>query len=67
MKEESGGQFTKEFVGLRAKAYSYLEDKNNEDKKVKTTKICLIKRNFKIIKAVQKQLSLKLNKSFRKK
>ena len=35
------------FVGLRAKAYSYLKDKNNEDQKAKGTKKCVIKRKFK--------------------
>ena len=28
----------KEFVGLRAKTYSYLKDNNNEDKKAKRQK-----------------------------
>ena len=28
----------KEFVGLRAKTYSYLKDNNNEDKKAKRHK-----------------------------
>ena len=28
-----GGQIMKDFVGLRAKTYSYLNDKNDEDKK----------------------------------
>ena len=28
----------KEFVGLRAKTYSYLKDNNDEDKKAKDTK-----------------------------
>ena len=28
----------KEFVGLRAKTYSYLKDNNNEDKKAKHQK-----------------------------
>ena len=35
------------FVGLRAKAYSYLKDKNNEDQKAKGTKKCVIKRKLK--------------------
>ena len=37
----------KEFVGLRAKTYSYLKDNNNEDKKAKGTKKCVIKRKLK--------------------
>ena len=32
-----------EFVGLRAKRYSYLKDDNYEDKKIKSTKRCVIK------------------------
>ena len=37
----------KEFVGLRAKTYSYLKDNNDEDKKAKSTKKCIIKRKLK--------------------
>ena len=37
----------KEFVGLRAKTYSYLRDNNDEDKKEKGTKKCVIKRKLK--------------------
>ena len=44
MKDDLGGQITKEFVGLRAKTYSYLKDKNDEDEKAKETKNCVIKR-----------------------
>ena len=33
MKGELGEQIMKEFVGLRVKTYSYLKDKNYEDKK----------------------------------
>ena len=34
MKYGLGGEIMKEFVGLRANAYSYLRDNNDEDKKV---------------------------------
>ena len=47
MKNELGGQIMKEFVGLRAKTYSYLKDNNDEDKKAKGTKKCVIKRKLK--------------------
>ena len=47
MKDELGGQIMKEFVGLRAKAYSYLIDNNDEDKIAKGTKKCVIKRKVK--------------------
>ena len=43
MKDKLGGQIMKEFVGLRAKTYSYLKDNNDEDKKAKGTKKCVIK------------------------
>ena len=33
----------KEFVGLKAKTYNYLKDNNDEDKKAKGTKKCVIK------------------------
>ena len=33
MKEELARQIMKEFVGLRAKTYSYLKDNNDGDKK----------------------------------
>ena len=46
MKDEAGGQIVKEFVGLRAKTYSYLKD-NNEDKKTKDTIKCVMKRKIK--------------------
>ena len=43
-----------EFVGLRAKAYTYLMDDDSERKKAKRTKKCVIKRRlmFEIIKIV---------------
>ena len=47
MKDELGGQIMKEFVGLRTKTYSYLKYNNNEDKKAKGTKKCVIKRKLK--------------------
>ena len=47
MKDELGGQIMKEFVGLRAKAYSYLKDNNDEEKKAKGTTECAIKRKLK--------------------
>ena len=47
------GLMTK-FVGLRAKTYNYLIYDVSEDKKAKSTKMCVIKKNLnlKIIKSV---------------
>ena len=47
MREELGRKIMKTFVGLRVKTYSYLIDDSSEDKKVKGTKKCAIKRNLK--------------------
>ena len=47
MKDELGGKIMKEFVGLRAKTYSYLKDNHDENKKAKDTKKCVIKRKLK--------------------
>ena len=44
MKDELGGKIITEFVVLRPKSYSYLADDCKEDKKVKGTKKCVIKR-----------------------
>ena len=37
----------KDFVGLRAKSYSYLESNNNENKKVKDTNKCVKFQDYK--------------------
>ena len=47
MKDELGGQIMNEFVGLRAKTYSSLKDNDDEYKKAKGTKKCVIKRKLK--------------------
>ena len=46
MKDELVGQIMKAFVELRPKSYSYLEDNNDEAKKAKDTKNCIIKRKL---------------------
>ena len=55
MKDELGGKIMTEFIGLRAKTYSYLIDNGSEDKKAKGTKKPL---NLKIIKSFWNQLNL---------
>ena len=47
MKDELGRQIMKQFLGLRAKTYSYLKDNNDEDKKAKGTKNCVIQSKLK--------------------
>ena len=42
-KDELGGKIITEFVALRPKTYSYLDDNCNEHKKAKGTKKCVIK------------------------
>ena len=42
-KDELGGKIMTDFVALRAKAYSYLDDDGNEHKNYKGTKRCVIK------------------------
>ena len=47
MKDELGGKIITEFVTLRPKTYSFLTDDHKEDKKVKGTKKCVIKKMIK--------------------
>ena len=47
MKDELGGKIMTEFLALRPKTYSYLTDDCEEDKKVKGTKKCVVKRRLK--------------------
>ena len=47
MEDELGRQIVKKSVGLRAKTYSYLKGNNDEDKKAKGRRKCVIKRNLK--------------------
>ena len=47
MKNELSGKTMAEFSALRPKTYSYLTDDNNENKKLKWTEKCIIKRKLK--------------------
>ena len=47
MKDELSGQIMKEFVGLKAKTYSYFKDNNDEDKKKKAHKKMCHKKKLK--------------------
>ena len=47
MKDELGGKIITKFVTLRPKTYSFLTDDGKEDKKVKGTKKCVIKKMIK--------------------
>ena len=47
MKDELSRNIMKEFVGFGVKTYNYLTDDNNESKKAKGTKKCIIKRKLK--------------------
>ena len=63
MKDKLGRKIMTNFVGLRAKSFSYLIDDSSEDKKTKGTKMCVIKKkklSLKVIKTVKKQLSLRM-------
>ena len=46
-KDELVGKIMMYFVGLKAKTYSYLIIDGSEDKKEKTTKMCVVKRKLK--------------------
>ena len=46
MGDELGGKIMKSFVELKARTYSYLKENNSEDKKVKSTRKCVIKKPF---------------------
>ena len=45
-KDELGGKIMKEFVALRAQTYAYRTNDGDEQKKVKGTKNCVIKREL---------------------
>ena len=47
IKDELGGHIMKEFVGLRAKEYSYLKYNTDQDKKAESKKKCAINRKLK--------------------
>ena len=47
MKDKLGGKIITKFVGLRSKTYSYLKDNNDEGKKTKGAKGCVVKRKLK--------------------
>ena len=51
-KDELGGKIMKEFCALRAKTYAYLLDDDNEIKKAKGTKRCVIKRRIRFEKFI---------------
>ena len=61
MKDELGGAIMKEFIALRANTYIYLTDNNNENKKAKGRKKCVVewKLKFKyykhLLEATQKE------------
>ena len=69
MQDEIGGKIIIEFIALRPKAYSYLIDDGDQNKKAKDTKKCNIKQVLNScyrLKVVQKQLNLKMKCTKRK-
>ena len=60
MKDKLGGQNMKEVVGLQVKTYNYLKN-NDENKKAKGTKKCVIERKFKF-RDYKKMLKISLNR-----
>ena len=69
MKDKLGGKIMATFAGLRAKTCIYLTGDGSEDKKVKDTKRCVIKRQLKFenYKTVQEQLNLRIKRTIQKK
>ena len=62
IKDKLGGQIMKEVAGLIAKTCSYLKDNNDEDKKAKGTKKCLIERKVNYINCLEpKYIENKIN------
>ena len=47
MNDELSRKIMKQFLGWRAKTYSYLKDNKDNVKKAKGTKVCVIKRKNK--------------------
>ena len=47
MNDELSRKIMKQFLGWIAKTYSYLKDNNDNGKKAKGTKVCVIKRKIK--------------------
>ena len=43
MKDQLGEKIVTKFVGLKPKTYAYLTDDENNDKKAKGTKKCVVK------------------------
>ena len=68
MKDELGGNIVTKFDALRPKTCNYLTDDNDESKKAKVTKNCVIKQKlqFEDYKHRLKQLSLKKYKPTKK-